>query len=760
MPPVSISQYVCGANRCGKSFSSSSHLRRHERTHLGTRPYACKHCGKTFVRKEVCQRHEGLHSGLSPERPPSILSSPRQSSHAPIAATTKSSTALSNEVPQSTSSHDCSASVEASQPIISSVTSTSQSIRNQTSSENIAPPAFNSLPLVSGAARVSQNVNIPDLMQSPLQSAEALDLRSWLGQPTNLLFDEQVYGWLEQVLTEQNATQSLQRSTGFDPYFPPINTVLIPTDGSNNPGHPTLGDDLKTMLTQIWQGLSFVKGVSMAENPNIAQLFAAGWRIILTRFPIVHIASFDISTTPPSFLSSVIALGAVHSTQGIDRVFARQLLPVIRAMAVSESLDDTKSRLQTIQAFLLSAITGEHLNTHEQHQAQGMVSHAMSLMRRFGYLLMTGSGENDNNSDQDTQWRTWAEQESRRRTLWLCWILDIRSVTLGHHFGSRARSPFRMIIELPCRQDCWSASNSFAWARRLHTAQTIPQALQSTLAKDWSREWFADEQLDFARLVVIHALAALAWDLAHRDLILPPELSSEGPSKIAVSLVCGMQSLSKHPSLVNENLTETVTPLTAEAYDISTAACLDIFTDLTSLEVFCGVSTVGMIQNVKTSDRLEANGKMRSWSRTSKAAQAVLVAADFLKQSIQSLSRWPKSVSHSWTVCFAFLVLWAFHCCHSDGSDWVTRSLQAGNSSLEGVEQRSSSHNLQQRARKAIEYCEKAAAHARSGNPTSPGAENLGELGHIAIEIMQGVHADIVFEHIQTLRRILEGTAH
>lgn len=46
------------------------------------------------------------------------------------------------------------------------------------------------------------------------------------------------------------------------------------------------------------------------------------------------------------------------------------------------------------------------------------------------------------------------------------------------------------------------------------------------------------------------------------------------------ALVCGMQSLSKHPSLVNKNLTETVTPLTAEAYDISTAACLDIFTDL------------------------------------------------------------------------------------------------------------------------------------------------------------------------------------
>lgn len=300
----------------------------------------------SFVRKEVCQRHEGLHSGLSPERPASILASPGRSSQPPITSTTKSSTALSNEIRQSLPSHDTSASVDPSQPpIVSSVTNTSQSVGNQISSGNIAPLAFNSLPLVSEATRVSQNVNIPDLMQSPPQSDEALDLRSWLGQDTNLLFDEQVYGWLEQVLTEQNGTQGLQMSTGFDTYFPPINTVLTPTDGSNNPRHPTIGDDVKAKLTQIWQGMSFVKGVPIAENFNIAQLFAAGWRVILTRFPIVHTASFDISTTPPSFLSSVIALGAVHSTQEIDRAFARQLLPVIRAMAVSVSGENTRQLL-------------------------------------------------------------------------------------------------------------------------------------------------------------------------------------------------------------------------------------------------------------------------------------------------------------------------------------------------------------------------------------------------------------------------------
>lgn len=41
-----------------------------------------------------------------------------------------------------------------------------------------------------------------------------------------------------------------------------------------------------------------------------------------------------------------------------------------------------------------------------------------------------------------------------------------------------------------------------------------------------------------------------------------------------------MQSLSQHPSLVTEDLVEPVSPLTAEAYDISAAASLDIFTDL------------------------------------------------------------------------------------------------------------------------------------------------------------------------------------
>lgn len=53
--------YDC--SECGKCFSSSSSLRKHQKKHSGEKLYSCSQCGKCFSQRYVLWKHKKTHAG-------------------------------------------------------------------------------------------------------------------------------------------------------------------------------------------------------------------------------------------------------------------------------------------------------------------------------------------------------------------------------------------------------------------------------------------------------------------------------------------------------------------------------------------------------------------------------------------------------------------------------------------------------------------------------------------------------------------------
>ena len=485
--------FICKVDGCGKSFSRSDHLTRHQVVH-STERHVCGFpgCDKGFTRLDVKKKHELTHN-----KPNTTFYQYNNNNGYVLSENENDSNSngLTNqELPSSNigqAGNDISGS-----PVIEDYSgenwtnTTTQNIKNlndnilpldmsnigisnnidSSSSSNLTPKELNnSIPEHITSSHRSVNYtkelenNSVDHNKSSTTPIYSSEIVHWLlgdpldVSPTSALYLDQISDGAFHTNQDDpigmNTISMLEKVFALSPEFP-------------NENCQTEVDE--KIINNMIQYIPELKNNPDFTIPKIKWFLELYWSLYHCQYPIIHRPSFSTSEAHPLFLLSLIMTGASLAKKVTIPDIIRLQNPSNLAITIAEPLrwllfanENAKPPCKSwvIQSLIILEsyeIISPKRSLHERACIYNGTK--IQLLRRSP--ILGGDPLKSHGSDTSRKinlWDTWIESESMKRAALMSFNIDtIHAIVFGHPLSIFAN---QIKLSLPCPDNIWEYKN-------------------------------------------------------------------------------------------------------------------------------------------------------------------------------------------------------------------------------------------------------------------------------------------------------------
>ncbi|KIY00008.1 uncharacterized protein Z520_04645 [Fonsecaea multimorphosa CBS 102226] len=594
---------------CHKGFSKGEHLRRHERSHTGAKPYQCKECKRSFSRQDSLARHERLHLR---RRNPEDGCSPSESIDRLVAPESLRDSELAESFP------------------------------NVAADVLVFPPA----PLPVGVPQQAGDLDFEliwpdseDLLQT-LMSSDASN--QW----------QIPLGTLPFSATPSTADKCFETPSSFDERPPSIGA--IPSGGN----HQAV-QDVSKMVSNVSSSVTAAARSTSITSVFLDECLHMFFVKFIPTFPVLHRATFIFRDCAHPLLLNAIAIGSLYLGPK-DAVAKGEALWHLAHTAIATSWQslithrgpyDTCDGVQLLVTSVLSQVYGA-LSKNRTIRSTSQAFHSLGFVwaRRCGmldsepYSLASVPALDAAESEKEHQWRLWVAREIQQRALLAHYMLDgLISQMSGEPTSVRHATNQ---LTLPSDDAAFEASTAGEWISYMHASASFPvPSFRSILRRLFhpldESSWLDTTLSAFSYKVILEGLQSLiSDDDSEEDTAVG--VPTRGEVRAALNKV--YESIRLNPSLSSADRFETLLRWHA--------ICLDTNVDSSLLcRNLCAKYAIP--QHIwRNGHGPKPNTDLAAWV-TTPAARSALLHAMAIQEIIEQLPRGRAHAIHMPSALFA-----------------------------------------------------------------------------------------------------------